>query len=184
MGTIPRRRMRSRLLQQKLSQQRRTMQALRDAVADAANVGAGLWFSYVFVLLYLSIAVGAITHLDLLLLNSVKLPFLNVELPLIGFFILGPFLLLIVQAYVLLHMVRLASKVGDFRTELQRQIAGEADKERLLRQLPSNVIVQFLAGPNEVAARLVQWLIAQSQSRIPPTRFVGLLPTPNFTLPQ
>jgi hypothetical protein len=83
---------------------------LRDAVADAANVGAGLWFSYVFVLLYLSIAVGAITHLDLLLLNSVKLPFLNVELPLIGFFILGPFLLLIVHAYVLLHMSGLPAK--------------------------------------------------------------------------
>jgi hypothetical protein len=32
------------------------LQTLRDAVADAANVGAGLWFSYVFVLLYLFIA--------------------------------------------------------------------------------------------------------------------------------
>jgi uncharacterized protein YjbI with pentapeptide repeats len=95
-------------------------------------------------------------------LKSVKLPFLNVELPLIGFFVLGPLLFLIVHAYVLLHMVRLATKVGDFRTELQRKIAGEEDKESLLRQLPSNVILQFLAGTNEVAAvRLVQWLIAQ-----------------------
>jgi hypothetical protein len=138
------------------------LQALRDAVVDAANVGAGLWFSYLFVLLYLAIAVGAVTHRDLLFVNPVKLPFLNVELPLKGFFVLGPVLLLIVHAYVLLHLVRLAGKVGAFHAELQRKIAGEEAKAGLLRQLPSNIFVQFLAGPNEVAAvRSVQWLIAQ-----------------------
>jgi hypothetical protein len=36
--------------------------ALRDAVVDAASVAAGLWFSYIFVLLYLLVAVGSVTH--------------------------------------------------------------------------------------------------------------------------
>jgi hypothetical protein len=43
------------------------LQALRDALVDAASVGAGLWFSYLFVLLYLFIAVGGLTHSDLFL---------------------------------------------------------------------------------------------------------------------
>ena len=63
------------------------LQALRDTMADAGNVGAGLWLSYVFVLLYLAIAAGGVTHRDLLLVNPIKLPFLNVELSLNDFFV-------------------------------------------------------------------------------------------------
>jgi len=88
------------------------LDALRTAVVDAAGVGYGLWFSYLFVLLYFAIAAGAVTHRDLLLESPVKLPFLNVELPLKAFFILGPLIFLVVHAYVLLHFLLLASKVG------------------------------------------------------------------------
>jgi hypothetical protein len=81
------------------------LQALRDAVVDAASVGAGFWIGYLFALFYFAIAAGAVTHRDLLLENPVKLPFLNVELPLEVFFVLGPLVFLIVHAYVLLHLV-------------------------------------------------------------------------------
>ena len=141
------------------------LKALRSAVVDAANVGAGLWFSYLFVLLYLVIAAGSVTHLDLFLENRIKLPFLNVELPLTGFFVLGPGLFVIVHAYVLLHFALLAGKVGVFHTELQAQIADENARARLRRQLPSNIFVQFLAGPVEVRTgiigtmlRLIAWI--------------------------
>src|SRR5215470_4776826 len=61
--------------------------ALRNAVVDAASIGVGLWISYLFVLFYFAIADGAVTHRDLLFENPVKLPFLNIGLPLKGFFI-------------------------------------------------------------------------------------------------
>src|SRR5215831_15224889 len=76
------------------------LDALRTAVVDAAGVGYGLWFSYLFALLYFAIAAGAVTHRDLLLENPVKLPFLNVELPLKAFLVLGPLVFLVVHAYV------------------------------------------------------------------------------------
>jgi hypothetical protein len=41
------------------------LEAIRDAVADAASVSGGLWISYLFVLFYLMIAVGGVTHKDL-----------------------------------------------------------------------------------------------------------------------
>ena len=126
------------------------LQALRDSVVDAANVGGGLWLSYLFVFLYLAIAAGGVTHRDLFLENPVKLPFLNVDLPLTGFFVLGPLLFLIVHAYVLLHFTLLAGKVGAFDAELQKQIGDREIRARLRRQLPSNIFVQFLAGPREV----------------------------------
>src|SRR3954462_10631273 len=90
------------------------LQALRDAVTDAAAVGGGLWLSYVFAFLYLAIAASAVTHKDLFLESPVKLPFLNVELPLLGFFFLGPLLFVILHAYTLLHFTMLAAKVGAF----------------------------------------------------------------------
>ena len=135
------------------------LQALRDAVVDAASVGAGLWFSYLFVLLYLLIAVGGVTHRDLFLQSPVKLPFLNVDLPLLGFFWLGPLIFLIVHAYVLLHFVLLAGKVGDFDTELREQIPDEDVRRRLRRQLPSNIFVQFLAGSREVRTGVMGFML-------------------------
>jgi Pentapeptide repeats (8 copies) len=133
--------------------------ALRDAVVDAASVGAGLWFSYLFVLLYLFIAAGSVTHKDLFLQSPVRLPFLNVDLPLLGFFWLGPLIFLIVHAYVLLHFVLLAGKVGDFDTELREQIPDEDVRRRLRRQLPSNIFVQFLAGSREVRTGVMGFML-------------------------
>jgi hypothetical protein len=110
--------------------------ALRDAVLDAAGVGASLWFSYLFVLFYFAIAAGAVTHRDLFLENPVKLPFLNVELPLKAFFVLGPLVFLIVHAYVLLHFVLLAGKIGAFHAELQAQVTGD-QATSLCNRLPA-----------------------------------------------
>jgi hypothetical protein len=133
--------------------------ALRDAVVDAASIGAGLWISYLFALFYFAIAAGAVTHRDLLLERPVKLPFLNVELPLEAFFFLGPLVFLIVHAYVLLHFVLLAGKIGAFHLELQAQISGDNARARLRRQLPSNIFVQSLAGPHEVRTGIIGFLL-------------------------
>jgi hypothetical protein len=104
-------------------------------------------------------ATGAVTHGDLLLENSVKLPFLNVELPLKAFFVLGPLIFLVVHTYVLLHFLLLAGKVGAFDAELKKQIPGDEKRTQLRRRLPSNFFVQFLAGPREVRTGIVGFLL-------------------------
>jgi uncharacterized protein YjbI with pentapeptide repeats len=118
-----------------------------------------LWISYLFALFYFAIAAGAVTHRDLLLESPVKLPFLNVELPLKPFFVLGPLVFLIVHAYVLLHFVLLAGKIGAFHLELQAQISGDDARARLRRQLPTNIFVQSLAGPREVRTGVTGFLL-------------------------
>jgi hypothetical protein len=72
-----------------LADQARDLKALRDVVIDAAAISAGLWFSYIFVLLYLLIAVAGVTHRNLFFEDPVKLPFLSVDLPLVSFFVIG-----------------------------------------------------------------------------------------------
>ena len=135
------------------------LDALRGAVIDAAGVGAGLWFSYLFVLFYLAVAAGGVTHRDLFFESSVRLPFLNVDLPLIGFFVSGPLLFLVVHTYVLLHFALLAGKVGAFDDELRVQVVEDDARARLRRQLPSNIFVQFLAGPREVRTGVMGFLL-------------------------
>src|SRR5215831_2234814 len=99
------------------------------------------------------------SHRDLLLESPVKLPFLNVELPLNAFFILGPLVFLVVHAYVLLHFLLLAGKVGAFHAELEKQVREREKRAQLRRQLPSNIFVQFLAGPREVREGVVGFLL-------------------------
>jgi hypothetical protein len=137
------------------------LQALHDAVVDAANVSGGLWLSYLFVFFYLAIAAGGVNDRDLFFEHPVKLPFLNVDLPLLGFFVLGPLLFLVVHAYTLLHFRFLAVKVAAFDDELDRQIerGDSSTGDRLRRQLPSNIFVQFLAGPPEIRNGLMGFLL-------------------------
>ena len=132
------------------------LDALKKTVEDAASVSGGLWLSYLFALFYIAVATGAVTHADLFLQHPVKLPFLNIELPLLAFFALAPILFLITHAYTLVHFVLLAAKAKRFHAELKAQIKEEnvpdaaVMRNRLREQLPSNIFVQILAGPREL----------------------------------
>ena len=154
------------------------LDALRSALVDAASVGAGLWVSYLFVLLYLLIAAGGVTHKDLFFETPVKMPFLSVDLPLKGFFVLGPLLFLIVHAYVLLHFGMLSDKVRAFDRALREQIDDAEIRTQLRRQLPSNIFVQFLAGPREIRdgiMGLFLWLITMISLVVGPVCLVVFL---------
>ncbi len=119
---------------------------------------------------------GGVTHKDLRLENPVRLPFLDVELPFVAFFALAPVLFVVSHAYTLMHFVLLASKVGAYNTELAKQIpeldAASATthdgahaldhreiRRGLRRQLPSNIFVQFLAGPLDIREGGLGWLL-------------------------
>jgi uncharacterized protein YjbI with pentapeptide repeats len=127
------------------------LESIRKAVDDAATVGGALWFSYLFVLFYLAVAAGAVTHADLFLENPVKLPFLNIDLPFLAFFALAPILFLFTHGYTLVHLVMLTEKAKDYDQALREQIVGDKlTRDKLRRQLPSNVFIQYLAAPSRV----------------------------------
>ena len=137
------------------------LEVIKKAIDDAAGVSGGLWLSYVSILLYLAIAAGAVTHADLFLERTVKLPFLNIELPLLAFFFLAPILFLIVHAYTLVHLVMLTDKAKQYDAVLRRQIddANSAIRDSLRRQLPINIFIQFLAGPANIRRSALGWLL-------------------------
>lgn len=115
----------------KIAEKADDLDEIKKSVEDAASVSGGLWLSYLFVLSYIAIAAGAVTHEDLLLVRPVKLPFLNVELPLKAFFALAPFVVLIIHAYALMHFIMLGKKASRFHNELRRQFPdGETETQK------------------------------------------------------
>ncbi len=142
------------------------LEALKKAVDDAAAVGGGLWLSYLLALFYLMVAAGSVTHADLFFEKPINLLFFNVQLPIVAFFALAPLLFLALHAYALAHLVMLSDKAKRFHAALYAQIGeapGMSEEEKQTRkrvrdglrgQLPSNVFVQFLAGPPEMRAGL------------------------------
>jgi uncharacterized protein YjbI with pentapeptide repeats len=142
------------------------LEAIRKAVEDAAAISGGLWLSYLFVLSYIAVAAGAVTHTDLFLRRPVRMPFLNVELPLLSFFAFAPLIVIITHAYTLVHFAMLGRKASRFNEELRRQFpdtetetlqngatresAPKEVRDKLRRLLPSNIFVQVVAGPPEL----------------------------------
>jgi hypothetical protein len=118
-----------------LTKKAHDLDAARKSVEDAAAVSAGIWLSYLFTLFYIGIAAGGVTHKDLLLENAVKLPFLNVDLPLVAFFALASILFVISHAYTLMHFVLLAAKVGNFNVELDKEVP-DPDGRPKMRSAP------------------------------------------------
>jgi uncharacterized protein YjbI with pentapeptide repeats len=130
----------------------RDIDAARAFVADAASVASGLWLTYLGILVYIAIAVGAVTHEDLFLERPVKLPFLgDVPLPLVAFFLLAPIVFVIWHAYTLLHFDILAAKVRVLEAQIEGLKQATPGDVLLFRwQLPANIFVQLLAGDPEL----------------------------------
>ena len=121
------------------------------SVVDAAAVTAGQWLSYIFALFYIGIATAGVTHSDLLLGSAMRLPFLEIEVPLVAFFVMAPLLFIVLHAYTLVDFVILAAKAEELNSALKEQPPDAPPlAEGVRRQLPSNIFVQFLAGPTDI----------------------------------
>jgi uncharacterized protein YjbI with pentapeptide repeats len=138
---------------------------LQKALNDAAGKASVLWTTFVIFQLYLAIAFGSVTHRDLFLETPIKLPLLNVDLPLAGFFAVAPTLLVILHFYVFLQLLGLTTKANDYNTLLVNEVPVAADRRYLRQRLDAFPILQFLAGPRDqrtgfrgLSLRLIAWI--------------------------
>src|SRR5262245_46662459 len=102
---------------------------LQKALNDAGGKASVLWTTFITFQLYLAIAFGSVTHRDLFLRTPVKLPILNVDLPLIAFFVVAPALLTVFHFFVFLQLLALADKAKDYDTLLREAAPIRADRQ-------------------------------------------------------
>ena len=138
---------------------------LQKALNDASGRASALWITFVTFELYLAIAFGSVGHRELFLETPIKLPVLNVELPLVGFFVVAPTVLIIFHFYVFLQLFALAGKTQDYNALLERTISLRSDRRYMQQRLDPFPMVQILAGPegqrtglSGLSLLLVAWL--------------------------
>jgi uncharacterized protein YjbI with pentapeptide repeats len=124
---------------------------IRQSLENAAAMSRNIWLVFLTLASYLAITVGAVTHKDFFLETPARLPILNIDLPLLGFFVISPFLFLVFHLYLLLNLKLLADKAAGFNQVLERRsrndqaIRPREDDVRLL--LPNVIFLQLVGGP-------------------------------------
>jgi uncharacterized protein YjbI with pentapeptide repeats len=126
------------------------VEALEKSLNDSATRVSTIWVSFLIFSLYLLTAATTVTHRQLFLAEPVKLPVLNIELPLWGFFWLAPILFVIFHAYVLIQLILLARTAAAYDAAVaklaeQDNLSPEANAS-LRQRLANTLFAQILAG--------------------------------------
>ena len=86
------------------------------------------------------------THRQLLLEDPVKLPALNVDLPLVGFSSLTPIVFVVFHSYVLIQVLLLARTAATYNGALDRIVKVSSDNTAMRQRLANTLFAQIFAG--------------------------------------
>lgn len=90
------------------------VQKLLDVANSSSERVAILHAAFIAACTYVLVIVTGRTDLDLLIGKGIKLPFLDTEVPIVGFFLAAPYILVIVHFNLLLHLQLLSRKLFAF----------------------------------------------------------------------
>ena len=126
------------------------VEALEKSLNDSATRVSTIWVSFLIFSLYLLIAATTVTHRQLFLAEPVKLPVLNIDLPLWGFFWLAPILFVVFHAYVLIQLILLARTAAAYDAAVAKLIEEDNLSPKanasLRQRLANTLFAQILAG--------------------------------------
>jgi uncharacterized protein YjbI with pentapeptide repeats len=126
------------------------IEALGNAVNDSASRVSTIWVSFLIFALYLLTAATTVTHRQLFLAEPVKLPVLNIDLPLWGFFFLAPILFVIFHVYVLLQVLLLAHTAAAYNKAVASAGFSDEESASLRQRLANTLFAQiFACAPRE-----------------------------------
>jgi uncharacterized protein YjbI with pentapeptide repeats len=135
------------------------VEALEKSLNDSATRVSTIWISFLIFSLYLLTAATTVTHRQLFLAEPVKLPVLNIELPLWGFFFLAPILFVIFHAYVLLQVLLLARTAAAYNDALDKAVKPPPSNAAMRQRLANTLFAQIFAGSPRERQGWLGWLL-------------------------
>jgi|KBSSwiStaDraftv2_1062776.scaffolds.fasta_scaffold54535_2 uncharacterized protein YjbI with pentapeptide repeats len=120
--------------------------ALERSVNDSAGRVSGIWLSFVVFSAYLAAAASMITHRQIFLEEPIKLPTINIDLPLTASAILLPLIFVIYHVFVLLQVVLLARTADTYNEAIEHNVTDEPDRIRIRQRLANTLFAQLFAG--------------------------------------
>jgi uncharacterized protein YjbI with pentapeptide repeats len=134
--------------------------ALERSLNDSAVRVSTIWVSYLLFGLYLAVAAANVTPRQIFLVEPIKLPILNIDLPFVGFFFLVPVLYVTLHLYVLIQVLLLARTALPYNEAVERTLSHASDRARVRQRLANTLFAQIFAGsPREregLLGRLLQ----------------------------
>jgi uncharacterized protein YjbI with pentapeptide repeats len=125
------------------------LENFQTAVETASNQARTAWVTFLSAATYLMIVVLGTTHRQLVLEGSVKLPLLNVDLPVFTFYLVAPVLLLLLHLSLLIQLYLLATKLHRLNVLLKQELRLDAEREWQRSRLDSFPLTQMLAGSRQ-----------------------------------
>ena len=122
------------------------VKALEGSLNDSATRVSAIWISFLVFGLYLVIAAGTVTHRQLFLEDPVKLPVLNIDLPMVGFFFLAPILFVVFHTYVLIQVLLLGRTAVVYNEAVEYNVKFAEDNARVRQRLANTLFAQIFAG--------------------------------------
>ena len=133
---------------------------VRDALDGAAGMSRNLWLAFLSFGTYLAVAVGSVTHRDLFRESPIKLPLLNVDVPLVTFFWVAPLLFIIFHTYLLLNLKLMADNVRRYNAMMEKADLEPEEDDNFRLLLTNFPFVQLLAGTSYSRRGFLGWLLA------------------------
>jgi uncharacterized protein YjbI with pentapeptide repeats len=126
---------------------------LRGAADEAARLAQNLYLSFLLLGTYIAVIIGSTTDVQLLKVSPVTLPILNVPLPIVGFYVFVPWLLLLVYFNLLLHLTFLAERLHQFNAVLAAFTDESAREEQRVRLFPFPFSLMLIGRPARLRLR-------------------------------
>jgi uncharacterized protein YjbI with pentapeptide repeats len=120
---------------------------LRGAADDAARLAQNLYLSFLLLGTYIAVILGSTTDVQLLKISPVVLPLLNVQLPIVGFYVFVPWLLLLLYFNLLLHLTFLAQKLHRFNAVMAVLTDKVAREDQYARLFPFPFSAMLIGQP-------------------------------------
>jgi hypothetical protein len=118
-----------------------------DEANRASDPAWSSWLAFLLLLTYVVVTLASVSHKALLLNTPVKLPIVNADIPLVGFFQYAPALLLLVYLSLLVQHVVLARKYRKFTDAIASYEMETGTEHPARERVHSYVFSQIAAGP-------------------------------------
>jgi uncharacterized protein YjbI with pentapeptide repeats len=118
-----------------------------DEANDTSEPARTAWLAFLFLLAYVIVTLASVSHKDLLLNSPVRLPIINADIPLVGFFQYAPAMLLLVYLSLLVQHVIVARKYRRFTDSIIPQELETGSENPARERVHAYAFSQILAGP-------------------------------------
>jgi hypothetical protein len=140
-----------------------------DEANGASDPASSAWLAFLALLTYVVVTLASVSHKNLLLNSPVRLPIINADIPLVGFFQYAPALFLLVYLSLLVQHVILARKYRKFTDAITSYEMEMGTEQPARERVDSYVFSQIAAGPkpNLITKFMMQLIVYVTFSVLP-----------------